>query len=112
MPPKIKHLVFSGGAIKGLSYIGCYKALEDLGLIKNLETCAGCSIGAVFSTLIVLGYTGEELYDFILHFTYHDIRDLNFLRAFNNYGLETADKITRFLGAMIKRKTGNPQITF
>jgi len=112
MSKQVRHLIFSGGGIKGLSYIGCFKALEEMKIIDDLESCSGCSIGAVISMLIVLGYTGEELYDFILHFDYNDIRDLNFIQALSNYGLETGERVLCFLGAMIKRKTGNKQTTF
>jgi predicted acylesterase/phospholipase RssA len=109
---KYRHLVFSGGGIKGLSYIGCFKALEELGALEQLETCVGCSAGAIMATLIVLGYKPVELYDIILYLDPQQIRNLNFLRAFNNYGLETGERITSFLAAMIKKKCGDPQITF
>lgn len=109
---KIKHLVFSGGGIKGLTYIGCLKALEEKALIEQLESCVGCSAGSIMATLIVLGYKSDELYDLILYLEPNQIKNLNFLNAFKNYGLETGERITSFISAMIKKKCDNAQITF
>ncbi len=50
---------FSGGGIKGLSFIGSIIALEERGFI--CKRCAGTSAGAIFGSLVASGYTGKEL---------------------------------------------------
>lgn len=51
--------VFQGGGMKGIAYIGAICALEE-----NHFKCvraAGTSIGAVFASLLMCGYSGKEL---------------------------------------------------
>ena len=102
---------FSGGGIRGLAYVGCFKALEELADLQ-LRSCSGCSIGVIMAALLTLGYKADELYDFVLHFEYGFVRSVSFLQAFNNYGLENGQKIHAFLGLMIKKKVNDPYITF
>ena len=109
---KIKYLVLSGGGLRGLAYIGCIRALEELNMLADIESFAGASIGAVMATAIVIGYTSQELYDFILHFKYHDIKDINILGFLENYGIDTGNKIYHFLRVFIKKKIQIDNITF
>ena len=53
---KIKCLTFSGGGIRGLSYIGCLKALEEFNILAQTECFVGTSVGAIFALLLNLGY--------------------------------------------------------
>lgn len=56
-------LVFEGGGVKAISYIGVLKALEEK--YYNIKRCAGSSAGAIISALIVAGYTSNELENII-----------------------------------------------
>lgn len=51
--------VFQGGGMKGIAYIGAICALEE----NNFKCirAAGTSIGAVFASLLMCGYSGKEL---------------------------------------------------
>ncbi len=51
--------LFGGGAIRGVAYIGALKAFEELGLTS--DTYAGSSVGAIFASLIAVGYNSDEL---------------------------------------------------
>jgi len=53
--------LFGGGAIRGVSYIGAVKALEELGIIP--DRLAGSSVGSIFAALLAVGYNAEELKD-------------------------------------------------
>ena len=57
----MKCIVFSGGAEKGISYIGALQFLEEKNIIKDIECYYGTSIGSVISTLISIGYSSFEL---------------------------------------------------
>ena len=58
----IKNLVFEGGGVKGLAYLGALEALEDKGIYVNkIERVAGTSAGAITATLIGLGYSLTEI---------------------------------------------------
>ena len=66
MDKKYKNVIFSGGSIRGLSYIGCLKSLEEQGILEGLTTFAGVSIGSIMATLIYLGFSSKELYQLIM----------------------------------------------
>lgn len=53
------NLVFEGGGIKGLSYVGALRYLESRG--SRIENAAGTSIGAIIASLVVSGYRSDEL---------------------------------------------------
>ena len=58
----INNIVFSGGGIKGLIFIGCLKYLEENNLLKNIKAISGTSIGGVFSFLLNIGVIQDTLY--------------------------------------------------
>jgi len=110
MSTELKGLIFSGGGIRGFAYIGCLRALEEKNLItEHMNFFAGCSSGAIIACLIACGYNSHELYDFILHFEYQDIRDLNFLGFLENWGIETGNKIREFIRLLVKKKIRGDQ---
>lgn len=55
--------IFGGGGIRGISYCGAYKALIENDI--NLTGYAGSSIGAVFASLIAVGYNYQEAYEIL-----------------------------------------------
>lgn len=54
-------LVFSGGGIKGLAYIGAIKALEEKKLFQGVKRFAGASAGAITAALLAIGMNANEL---------------------------------------------------
>jgi len=48
-------LVFSGGGGKGLYEIGVWRAMERLGLAKNIVAVSGTSVGALNAALFAQG---------------------------------------------------------
>tara|TARA_R100001163_G_C5066956_1_gene205692 strand:+ start:508 stop:1437 length:930 start_codon:yes stop_codon:yes gene_type:complete len=111
--PKIKHICFSGGGLKGMGFIGVYKALKELDLLADpLETIVGTSIGSFAGLLLLLGYTPDELYSFITSFEYNQIKDFNFLNFLQNWGIESGTKVVKFFSAFLNKKTNKHEITF
>lgn len=68
--------IFGGGAVRGMSYVGTVKALEELGIQPN--TLAGSSVGAIFAGLLAVGYTAEELKEIFMQVNYELFRDIHF----------------------------------
>lgn len=54
-------LVFSGGGIKGLAYVGAIKALEEKNLFQKIKRFAGASAGAITAALLAIGMSADEL---------------------------------------------------
>lgn len=57
------NIVFEGGGIKGLAYIGALRYLEERGI--RINCVAGTSVGAIFASLCAVGYTSIELQDLV-----------------------------------------------
>ncbi len=47
-----QNLVFKGGGIKGVAYLGAIRALEEFGLLSQVKRVAGSSAGAITATLL------------------------------------------------------------
>ncbi|VFS56683.1 Patatin-like phospholipase [Leminorella grimontii] len=56
-----KNLVFEGGGMKGICYVGAVDVLTQKGIMDNIEKVGGSSAGAIASTLVGLGYTNTQL---------------------------------------------------
>lgn len=54
-------LVFSGGGIKGLAYVGVINALQEKQLFQKVKRFAGASAGAITASLLAIGMSAEEL---------------------------------------------------
>ena len=68
-------IIFGGGGIRGLCYCGAYKALLE----HNIKPTgfAGSSIGAVFASLVALGYSFEEIYEILSNTGFEMFIDIN-----------------------------------
>ena len=60
--PAYRNLVFKGGGVRGVAYIGALKYLYENGLMRSVERVAGTSAGAI--TAMVLAFNFEN-YDSI-----------------------------------------------
>jgi predicted acylesterase/phospholipase RssA len=56
----VRNLVFRGGGPKGIVYPGAQQALEEFGLMPQIERIAGSSAGAITAIAIGLGLTSED----------------------------------------------------
>jgi predicted acylesterase/phospholipase RssA len=111
----IQHLVLSGGGLLGISYIGLFKYFEEYNTLSNLKTVTGCSVGAIFGTLLILGYKSTELDSIIKSMVFKDYLNINIdsiLNFMTTKGLESGKKLNIFIKKYIKEKTGDENITF
>lgn len=73
---KLKYnCIFGGGAIRGLCYVGALRALRELDI--EIGALSGSSVGAVFASLLAVGYKEDELRDLFINFNFHAFRDIN-----------------------------------
>jgi len=56
-------LVLAGGGIRGAAHIGAIKALEEKGI--KADVVAGTSAGSMVAALYAMGYTPDEMYEFL-----------------------------------------------
>ena len=104
-------LVLSGGGIKGIGHIGCFKALEDMGILQHFDTFAGSSAGALVIGLLVVGYSPDELYQFLLKFNIEKATNVS-IENFSKYnGFDTGTKMEYVIKRLISAKGLEPDIT-
>jgi predicted acylesterase/phospholipase RssA len=108
---KINKLVISGGGMKGLSFIGAVKYIEELNIINSINEFYGCSIGGLISSLLVLNYNCDELIKFILNFNFLDLVNPNINSLMNDYSVASSDNFIIFIKKLILRKNDNVDIT-
>lgn len=111
----IHNLLLSGGQIRGLSYIGVLKALEELDLISDVYNICGVSSGSIFALAYCLGFKSHELKSIVMKLKVEDIKEEyseNIFQLVYNYGLDSGGKFERLFKVILKKKTGDENCTF
>ena len=67
--------LFGGGAIRGVSYIGAIKYLEELNI--DISTLGGSSVGSIFATLLAVGYSADEMNHIFSGVNFNLFRDIS-----------------------------------
>ena len=112
---QINTLVFSGGGINGLSFLGCIRALEEYNILSGVKCLLGTSAGSMVSLLISIGYSSDELTKIIMNINMNDLKDItsdNILSYFNNYGLDSGNKIIKVFEIFLRNKGIADSVTF
>lgn len=106
----IDTLVFSGGGIKGIGFVGCLNYLSEKGLYNtnNIKTFIGTSAGSIIATFLAVGYTVKEINEIAKEIDFGLIRDItadNVLSFFQDFGLDSGKELERVMEIIIKKKT-------
>lgn len=56
-----ENIVFEGGGVRGLAYIGALRRLNELDKLKYIKKVIGTSIGSIFATITTFACTDDEL---------------------------------------------------
>ena len=112
----IDTLIFSGGGIKGIGFIGCVQALIDKGIYnkENIKTLIGTSAGSIIATCIAIGYDAKEIKDLVLELNFGIFQDItidNVMNFFQTFGVDSGNELERIMEIIIKKKQKN-NLTF
>jgi len=55
-----RNLIFEGGGVKGIAYVGALEVLTEKGILETVSRVAGTSVGAINAILLGLGFSPEE----------------------------------------------------
>ena len=113
-----RNLVFEGGGVKGIAYVGAMKVLEEKGIMPSIERVGGTSAGAINAVMAGLGYTSAQTMEVMnkldfKKFMDDDVgvfRDID--RLLNEFGWHKGAFFRKWIGKVIKKKTGNADATF
>ncbi|RJX31028.1 MAG: patatin [Oxalobacter sp.] len=113
-----RNLVFEGGGVKGVAYLGVLEVLEARGIPANIERIGGASVGAINAVLLGLGYSLSETRQILMDLDFRKFMDESWgipggiVRMFRKYGWYKGDYFRQWIGKRIKEKTGDSESTF
>ena len=113
-----RNLVFEGGGVKGIAYIGAMKVLKDEGILQDITRVGGTSAGAINATLFALGFSTAQTRKILKTLDFNNfaddswgkLRDIN--RLVNKFGWNKGDFFHTWIGNHIKTKLGSSHATF
>jgi NTE family protein len=113
-----RNLVFEGGGVKGIAYVGALGVLEEKGITSAIERIGGTSAGAINAILFGLGFSLKETMDILSSLDFNEfmddswgiVRDTD--RLITQFGWYKGDYFRNWIGKLIKEKTGNSEATF
>lgn len=118
MTPQVRNLVFEGGGVKGIAYVGALQILEQRGLMTRLTRVGGTSAGAINALIVALGYSNIESLELMNSVDFRKFMDDSFgairdvRRLSKDFGYYKGDFFGTWIGEVIKRKLGTEKATF
>ena len=113
-----QNLIFEGGGVKGIAYVGAMEVLEEKGILDRIVRVGGTSAGAITATLIGLGYSVEEMEELLRALDFNNFLDDSWgvirdgKRLIADFGWYKGDFFRSWIGGVVAEKTGNPDSTF
>lgn len=118
MTAQFRNLVFEGGGVKGIAYVGAMQVLEQRGLLQDITRVGGTSAGAINALLFSLGYTIGEQRALLGSTDFKDFMDGSFglirdiRRLAREYGWYRGDFFSCWISELIREKLGSETATF
>ena len=104
-------LILSGGSIKGIAHLGGIKVLEEKNIMINIKTIIGTSIGGIIGCLLLIGYTADELFEFINLLDLNILKNIDMNLFLDKYGADNRKNFIIVLEKMFELKNININIT-
>lgn len=127
---EINKLAFSGGAIKGIAYVGVFKKIEELIYERsieeskpdfdenkctipkfNIKTICAVSVGSIFSLIYLLKYSYTEMLEEVLHKRFEQLKDIRIMNFVSKYGLDSGVNLISWIQSLMVKKGVDPGIT-
>ena len=115
---QFRNLVFEGGGVKGIAYAGAIQVLEEADILPGITRVAGTSAGAITATLLALGAGSKDIATIVGGTDFKQFMDSSLLptsniwRLVNDYGWYKGDAFADWIRGIIRKYTGNPELTF
>ena len=113
IPPR--RLLFSGGGMRVIAYLGVLQVLEEQGLLKHVREFCGVSAGAFVSLMLALNYSLKTIKRFCFEYDFSNVRTLEpdtILEFTESYGLDTGERLQQLIEKILKHKNLPPKATF
>ena len=113
-----RNLVFEGGGVKGIAYVGAMQVLESESILENISRVGGTSAGSINAVLFAAGFSNTEMLKVLKRLDFNDFKDDSWLalrdmrRLKDEYGWYKGDYFRDWIGDLLKQKTGSANVTF
>jgi NTE family protein len=113
-----KNLVFEGGGVKGIAYIGAMQVLKEKGVLDNIRRVGGTSAGAINATMFALGFSIAEQRRILKKMDFNNFMDDSWgllrdtERLIEKFGWYKGDFFHDWISGLINKKLRNPNATF
>jgi NTE family protein len=117
-PYQFRNLVFEGGGVKGIAYVGAMEQLAQRQVLNQIVRVGGTSAGAINAVLMGLNYSLEETRNLLWDLNFNNFMDDSWgivrdaERLIESFGWYKGDFFRTWIGSAIKAKTGNSESTF
>lgn len=128
-PVTYRNLVFKGGGIRGIAYIGALEVLEEHGILPGIQRVAGTSAGAISAFLVSLRLPVSEILELFSTLDFQKIpqastkkrripislpsEEEKLARIVRLYGLYSSSYFHEWLRSVVAEHCdGNPDATF
>jgi NTE family protein len=112
------NLIFEGGGVKGIAYVGAMEELRARGIAPQIKRVGGTSAGAINAILVGLNYSEEETKNILWKLNFKNFMDDSWgairdsERLLEKFGWYKGNFFRNWIGKVIKAKTGNTESTF
>lgn len=115
---QFRNLVFEGGGVKGIAYVGAMEVLEARGILADIERVGGTSAGAINAVLFACGFTNAQQKRILRGLDFKKfmddspgvLRDIN--RLVDEFGWHKGEFFKDWIGGLIEQKMGIAKATF
>ena len=105
-----KNLVFEGGGVKGIAYVGAMEVFEKKQILQNIVRVGGTSAGAINAVLFAAGFSNVETLAELSKLDFNKFKDdswgvlsdMNRLR--DEFGWYKGDYFRDWIGNLLKKK--------
>jgi predicted acylesterase/phospholipase RssA len=113
VPPR--RLLFAGGGIRVISYVGVLEVLEERKLLHHIRETCGVSAGGLTALMLALGYQLHVIRNFSLQYDFSNVRSVEPEDAFEfmeTYGLDNGENLQALVKKILYHKGFGPNTTF
>lgn len=105
------HVVFTGGGLGGITYLGVIRYMQEHGLHKAVREVAGTSIGSFFACMLAMNVLAGELEEYLKEFFQNKENTTLFLMdsilsILDEYGLSDGKMLIRPIKHFVETKYG------
>ena len=113
-----RNIVFEGGGVLGVAYIGVIRELYNHGVLNDIHGYAGSSAGSIAAAVLACRADMKFIEEKLKSLDMRALKDDSYNAAIDvyniirNYGFCKGDKLRGWIGDILKELTGSESITF